>query len=70
MLWHRHPRCCRRRHGSKQASWRCHGIIVCAATAAATAAAANVLARVIEQAGNAKASLSAPPLPPLLPSRV
>jgi hypothetical protein len=70
MLWHHHPRCCRCRQGSKQASWQCHGIVVCTATAAAAAAAAIVLVRVIEQAGDAKASLSAPPLPPLLPSRV
>jgi hypothetical protein len=70
MPWHRHPRCCRRHHGSKQASWQCHSIVVCAATAAAAAAATIVLARVIEQANDAKASLSALPLPPLLPSRV
>jgi hypothetical protein len=70
MLWHRHLRCCPCRHGSKQASWRCHGIVICAATTAAATATTIILVQVIERAGNAKALLSAPPLPPLLPSRV
>jgi hypothetical protein len=55
----------RRHHASKRVSWQCQGIVVCA-TATAVVGAGK---RASEQAGNAKALLSAPPPPPLPLSR-